>query len=173
MEEQNVWKKVAFWRLCIGIIMIIVGFAVWMNPIASLIALAIYAGIAFIIAGVGYIVSSFSFQSGWELLVGLLDVFVGIILVSNLGVTIVSLPIIFALWCLAVGIIQMVTSFKIKKIGLPWGWSFLMGLLGIIFSFMILGHPIVGALTITTVIGLYIVVYGAISVAEYFSLPKE
>ena len=53
------------------------------------------------------------------------------------------------------------------------GLSFLMGLLGIIFAFMILGHPVVGALTITTVIGLYIVIYGAISVAESFYLPKE
>ena len=42
-----------------------------------------------------------------------------------------------------------------------------------IFAFMILGHPVIGALTITTVIGLYIVIYGAISVAESFYLPKE
>lgn len=88
---------------------------------------------------------------------GLLDILVGVILVANLGVTAATLPMIFALWCLAVGVIQLVTSFQLRKIGAPWGWSLGIGILGILFAFMILIFPSIGAVTITTLMGMYII----------------
>ena len=116
-------QTAGFWHLFAGIIMVILGFYVWFNPVASLLGLALYIGIAFIVVGAGYFLASFSYQSGWYLLVGLLDILVGVILVANLGVTAATLPMIFALWCLAVGVIQLVTSFQLRKIGAPWGLS--------------------------------------------------
>ena len=78
-ENEQTVKKILFWRMCIGIIMTVLGFYIIINPLTSLLALALYIGIAFIIAGAGYVVTSFSFQSGWELFVGILDIFIGII----------------------------------------------------------------------------------------------
>lgn len=175
MAEQNVSKfnNASLWRLGIGVIMILLGLYVWFNPVASLVALALYIGIAFIVVGAGYIVSSFSYESGWELLVGLLDVLVGIVLVSNLGITAAGLPVILALWCLAVGVIQLVTSWRHGRNGYAWGWSLTIGILGILFAFLILSYPAVGVLTITTIIGLYLVLYGVFSIAEYFYLPQS
>lgn len=160
-------QTVGFWHLFAGIIMVVLGFYVWFNPIASLIGLALYIGIAFIVVGAGYFLASFSYQSGWYLLVGLLDILVGIILVANLGVTAATLPMIFALWCLTVGVIQLVTSFQLKKAGAPWSWSMVIGILGILFAFMILIFPTIGAITITTLLGMYIILYGALAIAEY------
>lgn len=175
MAEQNVSKlnNASLWRLGIGVIMILLGLYVWFNPVASLVALALYIGIAFIVVGAGYIVSSFSYEFGWELLVGLLDVLVGIVLVSNLGITAAGLPVILALWCLAVGVIQLVTSWRHGRRGYAWGWSLTIGILGILFAFLILSYPAIGVLTITTIIGLYLVLYGVFSIAEYFYLPQD
>lgn len=175
MTEQNVsvYNNSSLWRLGIGVIMILLGLYVWFNPVTSLVALALYIGIAFIIVGAGYIVSSFSYESGWELLVGLLDVLVGIVLVSNLGITTASLPVILAIWCLAVGVIQIVTSWRRGRAGFNWGWNLIIGILSILFAFLILSYPAIGALTITTVIGLYLVLYGVFSIGEYFYLPQN
>lgn len=175
MAEQNVlsYNNPSLWRLVIGVIMILLGLYVWFNPVPSLVALALYIGIAFIVVGAGYIVSSFSYESGWELLVGLLDVLVGIVLVSNLGITAASLPIILAIWCLAVGVIQIVTTWRRGRAGYAWGWSLTIGILSILFAFLILSYPAVGVLTITTIIGLYLVLYGIFSIAEYFYLPRN
>lgn len=160
-------RHVGIWHLIAGIIMAIVGIYVWFNPVVTLVALALYLGIAFIVVGAGYFAFSFSYQSGWYLIVGILDILVGIIFVSNLGVTAASLPIIFALWCLAVGVIQIVAAFQLKKIDLPWGWDLTAGILGILFAFLILAYPAIGTITITALMGAYIILYGIVEIAEY------
>lgn len=160
-------KHIGLWHLIAGILMSIVGIFVWFNPLASLMALAVYLGIAFIIVGIGYITASFSFRSGWYLLVGIFDLFAGIIFVANLGITAISLPVIFGLWCLAVGVVQAVTSFQLKKLGLPSNWSLIAGLLGVLFGFWILVYPAVGAITITALMGTYVLLYGIVQIVEY------
>ena len=60
-------QTAGFWHLFAGIIMVILGFYVWFNPVASLLGLALYIGIAFIVVGAGYFLASFSYQSGWYL----------------------------------------------------------------------------------------------------------
>lgn len=172
-ETYGKLKTAAFWHLFAGIIMIILGLYILFNPIASLLGLALYVGIAFVVIGAGYLLASFSFQSGWYLFVGLLDFLVGIILISNIGVTASTLPIIFALWCLAVGVIQLSTSLNLRRIGFPWGWTLSTGILGIVFAFLILIFPILGAVTITTIMGLYVSLYGIIAVAEYVYSQKR
>ena len=84
-----------------------------------------------------------------------------------------TLPIIFALWCLAVGVIQLSTSLNLRRIGFPWGWTLSTGILGIVFAFLILIFPILGAVTITTIMGLYVSLYGIIAVAEYVYSQKR
>ena len=65
-------RKAARWHLLAGVLMIVLGLCVWFNPLASLLGLALYIGIAFLLVGAGYLTASFSFRSGWFLLVGLL-----------------------------------------------------------------------------------------------------
>ncbi len=160
-RRNNIWHLVA------GIIMAVMGIYVWFNPAVTMVALAMYLGVLFIVVGAGYFAFSFSFDSGWYMLVGLLDILVGVIFLVNLGVTAASMPVIFALWCLAVGVIQVVTAFRYKKEGFPWAWTMIAGILGIVFAFLILAYPAVGAATITALMGAYILLYGAVEIAEY------
>lgn len=163
---------VGIWHLIAGILMLILGVYVWFNPLASLIALALYIGIGLIVIGAGYIGSSVNTDSGWFMFVGILDILIGLILVANIGVTVATLPIIFALWCLAVGTAQLVSSYHYGKADLPWGWSFTLGILGLVFGFLILKYPALGAVTISTLLGLYIVLYGIVEIMEYFYFKK-
>jgi uncharacterized membrane protein HdeD (DUF308 family) len=93
-------------------------------------------------------------------------------MVTNLGITTASLPIIFALWCLAVGVIQLTTSFQLKRAGMSWPWSMTVGILGILFAFLILSNPFIGSITITTLMGLYILLYGLVEIGEYFMIRR-
>lgn len=173
IDEKNCFTKVGSWHLAAGVIMALLGLFIWFNPSATLVALALYLGIVFIVVGAGYVTVSFDNQSGWYFLVGLLDIFVGVIFVTNLGGTAAFMPIIFALWCLSVGIIQVSTSLKYKKHNQPWGWLMSVGILGIVFAFLILAYPMLGALTITALMGAYALLYGAIEIAEYFACRKQ
>ena len=71
---------IGIWHLLAGILMLIVGAYVWLNPVVSLVALSLYLGAALIIIGAGYIGSSLSIDSGWFMFVGLIDIIIGIIL---------------------------------------------------------------------------------------------
>lgn len=172
MVADAINRHAGVWHLVAGIIMAVLGIYVWFHPVVSLMALAIYLGVAFIIVGSGYLMFSFSVESGWYLLVGVLDLLVGIIFVTNLGVTAASLPIIFALWCLAVGAIQLVSAFRQQKAGVPWSRTLGAGILGVLFAFLILAYPAFGAITITALMGAYILLYGVLEISEYFYSRK-
>lgn len=161
-------RRCSIWHLIAGSVMIILGIAVWLNPGPSLLAMAIYLGAALFLLGCGYVTFSFTEYSGWYFVVGLLDIFVGLILLTNLGLTVQTLPIILAFWFLATGVMQVSGSLDIKKHGLPWGWSMFSGILGIVLGFFILAYQTVGDYTLVLAAGFYIFAYGALSVAEYF-----
>ncbi len=165
-------RRISVWHLIAGILMAALGVYMWFNPAITLMALALYLGVVFIVVGAGYLAASYSYQSGWYMLVGLLDLFVGIIFVANLGVTVVSLPIIFALWCLAVGVIQVSTAFQFRNEGIPYGWTMTAGLVGILFSFAILAYPMLGNITLIALMGAYVVLYGIIEIVEYSSQKR-
>ena len=167
-----IFRRYGIWHLIAGIVMALMGVYVWFNPAVTMVALAMYLGILFIVIGAGYFAFSFSTNSGWYLLVGLLDIFVGAIFLMNLGVTADSMPIIFALWCLAVGIIQVVSGLRAQSDGFPGGWTMTAGIIGILFAFLILAYPGFGSLTIALLMGSYILLYGAVEIAEYF-LTKD
>ncbi len=160
-------RRNSVWHLVAGIIMAVMGVYVWFNPAVTMVALAMYLGVLFIVVGAGYFAFSFSGDSGWYMLVGLLDIFVGVIFLTNLGVTAASMPVIFALWCLAVGVIQVVTAFRFKSAGFAWGWTMTAGILGIVFAFLILAYPALGTITLTALMGAYILLYGVVEIAEY------
>lgn len=169
-EVEVVSRNVSFWHLIGGVLMALLGIYVWFNPAVTMMALALYLGIVFIAVGVGYFFASFSFDSGWYMVVGLLDVLVGVIFVANLGLTAASLPIIFALWCLAVGVIQLVTGIQYRRLNNSYssaGWTMTAGLLGIVFGFLILTYPAIGTVTLTALMGTYIILYGIVEIAEY------
>lgn len=155
------------WNLFAGSLMILLGLVIWFNPFDSLLALAFYIGIGFICVGFLYLVSAYELRFGWYLLVGSFDILVGTVLISNLGITAASLPIILALWCLTVGIIQIISSLEFKSVDLPWKWTALMGYVGLFFGLAVLMFPTVGAIAISTIMGFYAMMFGILQIIEY------
>ncbi|MBE6467733.1 MAG: hypothetical protein E7004_03985 [Alphaproteobacteria bacterium] len=155
------------WNLFAGIIMLLLGLMVWFNPFDTLLALAFYIGVGFIVTGFLYLMSAYEQRMGWYLLVGSFDVLVGVVLISNLGITAVSLPIILALWSLTIGIIQIISSLELKSIDLPWKSTAVMGYVGLFFGLAILIFPTIGAVAISTAIGFYAIMFGIIQILEY------
>ena len=176
MVEFNTQNKpaccVGIWHLLAGILTVALGIYVWINPMVSLMALSLYIGVALIVIGIGYIATSVNFESGWYMFTGIIDIIIGAILVGNLGVTAATLPIIFAVWSMAVGAAQLVSAYRLKHLMLPWTWSLSLGILGIFFGFLIIMYPAIGAVTISTILGLYILIFGLFENGEYFTYQR-
>ena len=156
-----------------GVLAIIAGIATCFNPDSVLLAMALYLGIVFLAGGIGYVYSFVQTRSGAWLALGLLDIAVGLILITHLGITALSLPIILAFWALSVGVIQTAFAFEMKDAGFSsWKWTLTNGILGIAFGLLVAAHPVVGAVTISVLLGAYLILFGVLSLAEYFTMKK-
>jgi uncharacterized membrane protein HdeD (DUF308 family) len=161
-------KRCSIWHLISGLIMLILGIVIWANPTASLLGMAFYLGLMLFMLGCGYITFSLSEYSGWYMVVGLFDVFMGLIFMTNLSLSAETLPVFFAIWILASGVMQISGGFEARKIAMPWGWSMASGIIGVVLAYFILTSQQFGEWALVLTAGTYVVVYGLISIAEYF-----
>ena len=168
MDKVVIEKKVSPWHMISGFLFVLLGSYMLLNPIETLLAIALYIGVLFVFIGIGYFVASFTFKSGWYLGVGVLDVIFGVVLMANLGLTAISFPIVFAAWSIAVGVLQVINASHIKALGFSGVWEAIIGILGIIFGFVILAYPVLGALALSILMGTYVILYGLLGIAEYF-----
>lgn len=104
--------------------------------------------------------------------VGIFDILIGVIFVSNLGITAATMPIIFAFWSLSIGIVQLVEAYQLRKLGFSWGMSVISGVVGVVFAYLILAYPLLGMLTLSPIIGIYVLLYGMFEIMSYFMLKR-
>ena len=121
----------------------------------------------------GYLVDFYLLRSGWLLAMGLFDFILGAALFFNLGVAAESLPTLLAIWILCVAVLQVSVGVDLKSAGdHTWKWLLFSGLLGILFGLWILGSPMLGIFTVSTLVGFYFVLYGCLGIAEYREMKK-
>jgi uncharacterized membrane protein HdeD (DUF308 family) len=131
-----------------------------------------------LISGISKMIFTFRTQkflpnSGSRMLSALLLIILGIIfLANNLFVTI-SLPIIFAMWVLIEGVIVVVNSFDYKKYGFQYWWVILLlGLAGAVLGVLGLRNPDVTAVTLSTFIGIGIILIGVGYIVAVWGVNK-
>ena len=157
--------------LIIGIISIICGIWVFRNPIESYFAMAVYFSFIFILYGINEIIQAFSNQHlpywGWRIVIGLIDLIIGFILLSNIFWTVDLLPYLVGIVLMFTGINfigqSSILSAKKQK---SWGWVLTGGILTLLFAFLIIFHPLFGILDLIFWTGLAFI-FGGISAIVY------
>lgn len=158
------------WLLIISILLILSGIYVLFNPITALVASALSIGIILILIGTGYLIMFRQSNSYIMLTMGILDLLIGILFLTNIGVTAMSMPIIFGLWILFNGISQLVMGIEMKGISVEspaWKWLIGSGIFGIIFSLLVFAYPMLGTAAITLILGFYLIGYGGFELNRY------
>ena len=158
----------SFWLLLISLILILSGIYVLFNPITALVASAMVVGVVFILLGVGYLMAFREKKSSVFLALGVLDLIIGVLFLSNIGISAANMPVILGLWILFNGIAEIVMGWEMRADqDSMWKIFFFGGILGVIFSLLIFAMPVIGVVTITVVIGLYLIIYGALEFMRF------
>lgn len=153
-----------------GILAVFFGITAIFWPGLTLVAL-VYLFSAFVLAwGIIEIINGFlqiGHRSSWvlTLLFGILGLAAGIYLVRHPGVSFTALIIVIGLLLIARGILDIVGIFLDKKSG---GHKALMGIVGVAAlaaGIIILFQPVSGGVAFVWVLGLYALVYGALTIA--------
>ena len=177
---KRIKKTIKHWYLPLlaGVIFVVAGVMTFLYPLDSYLALAFLFSLSFVISGL--LESFFSISNrktmdnwGWHLAGGILSLIIGVLLLMNPEVSIITLPfyvgfLIMFRSVMAIGVALDLRNYRV----LSWGNLMVTGVLGIIFSFMLLWNPLFGGLTVVTFTGLALITAGILNMVISFKLKK-
>ena len=149
-----------------GLIFIFLGIYILKYPVSGMLGLIIYGGVCLILSGI--IIDIFAITTHrinhnwrWQIAEGLLDILLGIILLSNAGLTALTLPYVFAFFGILTGIFWVFEALYFRHHQYKaWGVALFAGLLSIAIGIVIILHPVIALLTIFGFIGLMFIIQG-------------
>lgn len=166
-KEVDRQKSESIWSFVNGLIMAAIGVYMWFKPEEALMSSGLYLGVALIVVGAIYLKNFNLWSFGWHLALGLTNILVGIILATNLGVTADTFIIIIGMWGLFIGIIQVTSASRLRSVSFRWSLILAAGLLGILFGFMVVSYPLTAFMKLSTMISIYLAIYGALEIVNY------
>ena len=185
MENVDAVKKeiqgnIRHWwvMLLIGILFIGMSFYVFANPVASYVALSVFFAAIILVTGIFQLIFSIVNREkisgwGWQLTMGIIETLIGIVLFSNFAITLEILPFYVGFWLMFRSFMLIGYSFEMQSKGESnWGWYLVSGILLIIFSWLIIIHPLLGGFTIIIWTGVAFMFSGFVHVALSFKMKS-
>jgi len=160
-DVRNWW-----WFIVKGLLLIIAGIAIFSRPLEGYVGLSVLFSVVMLGAGLAQIFFASSNSNvlkgwGWTLASGILDVVIGIYLLSFPLVTMATLPFILGFWLLFRSFYLIGASFDLRGLGVTdWGWLLFGGILSSLLGCFVLYYPGAGAISIIYVSGSAFVVAG-------------
>ncbi|MFC3198134.1 HdeD family acid-resistance protein [Parapedobacter deserti] len=180
MKKSIVKKALNYWylTLIIGILYLILGIWAFITPLSSFLAMTVFLSAGILIIGIAELVYAIANRKrldnwGWSLIGGILNLVIGVYLLSNPGLSALMLSVFIGLWLLFRSVMAIINAFEIKRMGTrKWGWVLATGILGVLFSALLLWNPIITGMTVGIWIGIGLVTVGLLHVLLSLILRK-
>ena len=177
---KTVKNSIKYWYipLIVGFIFVGVGIWVFRTPLESYVALAFIFSISFLVSGIFEIYFAISNREeldnwGWTLALGIVSAIVGVLLLMNPEVSKITLPIYVGFVLLFRSVFAIGASIDLKNYYvMDWGYLMVIGILGVIFSFILLWNPFFAGITLVFWTALLVIVSGIYSIYFSFKLKK-
>lgn len=178
-NTQSSEQPIGRWWLSIivGLVSIAAGVIVFINPVASYLAVAIWLGVAIFLSGIFNLVQCFSTDNSfvrnvWVVIAAIIDIIIGVALMFNTLFAVVMLPILFGIWLLCRGGVMLIQGLDLRSYRIRnAGWVIFCSIVMIAISFVVLLLPeSFGAGAVILFIGIAFVAYGVAAIALGFKL---
>ena len=158
--------------LILGILWILFGMFVLSYNVGSLLALAIFAGVAFIMTGINQFLSFGRVEGGWRwlyLVGGVLSILAGIIAFVWPHRTLLVISVVLAWFLVFKGIVDIVSAFT--NHGRPYWWvGLILGILELLLGIWAAGYPGRSLFVFINLVGIYAIFYGFTELFAAFDL---
>ena len=164
--------------LIIGILLLIGSYYMFTTPVESFIGLAGLFSALILVSGLFSVFFALTNKDdienfGLYLAGGVLDVIVGFLLLKYPGMTLVLFSLFIGFWLLFRGFNMISISFQVKKVeDSNWFLILLFGILVVIFSFMAIMNPLIGASYLVITLALAIMFAGIANIVLALRLRK-
>lgn len=174
MEES---KKQGFdWgSLLLGILFVITSLLSFQDPTGNLVAIVLVFAIFAIIKGIFEIFMRNKLKqlTGYKahapIVVGIIDIIIGIYFLFNLNVGIAVLPFVFAIWFILDSLFGLVTIDLAKSVSTGYYWfTLIVDIIGLILGVVLLFNPLSSALTLSFLVGFYFMLFGITQIVYAF-----
>lgn len=161
-----------------GILYIIMGIVVLASPKESILVLAIFFGLTFLVAGVFEIFFALSNRhrlENWQRAIGfgILTAIIGLVLTLNPPISITTIALFVGFTIIFRSIVAIAFSLDLRNYGSDsWGWLFAFGVLGVIVSIILIWEPNAAVLSLVILIGISFILAGIFGVHLALSLRK-
>ena len=158
-----------------GVVAIIFGIVAFARPEQALQALVLVFGAYALVDGIfamfAGIASYRYFERWWAVLLeGVVGVVIGLLTFFWPNITALVLLYFIAAWALITGIFEIVAAIQLRRM-ITGEWMLILGgLLSIVFGVLMFVFPVVGAVSVIWVIGIYAVVFGISEIIFAFRL---
>jgi uncharacterized membrane protein HdeD (DUF308 family) len=161
-----------------GVAAIVFGILTLLVPQFTLFALIIFFGAYVLVDGVIAIVLAIMGREnirhwGWLLVEGTAGVLIGIITLRWPGVTALILLAFIAAWAIITGVGEIFEAVELRKV-INNEWLLIVsGALSVLFGLVLLLFPLMTALALVNVIGIYALLFGALLLALAWRLRSD
>ncbi len=165
-----------WWLLLLrGLCAIAFGVLAYMWPGATLATLVLFFGAYALVDGIiGCVlaVSGRKERADWWVLLlwGLMGIAVGILTFVAPGLTALGLVIYIAAWAVVTGVTQIVAAVRLRKVIKGEWLLILVGVVSVLFGFLLMAQPGAGALSLLWIIAAYAIVFGILLVLLAFKV---
>ena len=177
--KETISSTLKHWYLplIVGILFIVFGVYIFTVPLEAYVTLSILFSVSFFISGVSdtyfAVVNKDALEGwGWYLVSGILTLLFGTYLMMYPAISMATLPFVVGFAFLFRSAQGLGFAIDLKKQGLGWGNLAFTSVLGILFSFLLLSHPILAQISIVTMTALSIVTVGSYSILLSFLLKN-
>ena len=163
--------------LLAGILAVVVGFIILVNPVTSYYIFAIWLGAAIFVSGIFGLIQSVNSKNyfvrrGWLIVANIADIVIGLILMFNALISEVFMPTLLGFWLLYRGATMLIQGFDLRDYGIrDAGWVIFYAALIIALAVAILWLPMTfGIEAVILFIAIAVIAYGISTISLSYRL---
>ena len=163
--------------IMVSILLILIGIFLLLNPETTLYVLSYIIGFLLIVFGLIPIISFFSNKENqnyleFSFIVGVFSFILGLIVVIKPTLIGSIIPLMIGIWMIINGVIKLFYALSINRQSKATS-SIILPFVIIICGLILIFNPFEGAVLITKVIGISIIIYSLLDLIECFTLRKS
>ena len=156
-----------------SVIILVLGIFLFIQPDTIIHMISIVLGGIILVSGIIALIDYFGSKYNPSLISGVITSIIGLILIINTKLVASILPFVLGIYFTINGINRLQYSLELKKEKMNYLSSFIVSILIIVCGVLCIINPFGGALVITKVMGIFMIVYALLDLTNTIIIKKE